>query len=342
MNLIKDKIVTFCIKDIHKEEFHSTLLEDRFISFLIRQIKASAKDKNIIEITKLIENLENDIYPNNSFSKHKFCSNAKNNPKGREMTRFSNFLDLQLKEIVERQNALEKQILTFKSNNDINNLNNLINEKNCEIFPNPENTYNDNYYNNKNNQSFSNLNNNYNDNISYSIIKESNHNFYSNIDINPNSNNININNQNANYINIDIDKNFKEITLNNANSINNINLNNKNNYHISKNIISNFNKNNENYPTIDELVNYIETNDNENKKKKNKKKIKNSKKINSQKNPSPSILNSIKNDNNKRIIDDSIVENFKIKLYNQSEMSYQIRKIKPNLSINWLKSINNN
>ena len=43
--------------DMHKEEFYSTLLEDRFISFLIRQIKISAKDGNMEEILKIAKKL---------------------------------------------------------------------------------------------------------------------------------------------------------------------------------------------------------------------------------------------------------------------------------------------
>ena len=314
--------MTFCIQDMHKEEFYSTLLEDRFISFLIRQIKNSAKDGNMEEILKLIENLEHDSFPNSPSKQTKKAN-------GKEMTRFSSFLDLQLKEIVERQNALEKQILTLKANNDINtlnNLNNLINEKVEEIYSKSEIPYT---------KSPDESTTKINSNISHSIIKECNHHFHSHSD---NSNTLNVNNENyaKNEKNVN-NTNRKEISQNNNNNNGNTNTNTNTtkitSNHISKNMLGNFNKN-ENYSTIDELVNYIETNDSENKQKKNKKKLKSSKKK-TQQNKSPSVSK------NQRTIEESVVENFKNKIYNESSMAYQIRKVKPSLSVKWLKSINN-
>jgi hypothetical protein len=351
---------------MHKEEFYTTLLEDRFISFLIKQIKVSAKDGNMEEILKLIENLEHDFIPNknnnNNSSKVKNYSNndidnSNINNKRKEMTRFSSFLDLQLKEILDRQNALEKQIITLKTNsgkNNSSNINNITDQKNVEIYSKTEKSYNRNNINNinknKNNNSnyIKSLDNEYetlskiSNDLSHSIIKECNHHFNSknycksinSISHNNYNNNNNQINENIKYVNDE--KNLKNQQLNCREFKININAKQVINNPISKTMLGNFNKNNQNYSTIDELVNYIETNDNENKKKKNKKKIKNSKKKNSSQNKSPSIINK-----NTAIIDESVVENFRKKIYNDSEMSYQIRKIKPALSLKWLKSIDN-
>lgn len=368
---------------MHKEEFYSTLLEDRFISFLIRQIKISAKDGNMEEILRLIENLEYDTFQNNSYPNannmtKKNQKNIESKTNGKEMTRFSSFLDLQLKEIVERQNALEKQILTLKANNDINtlsNLNSLINEKVEEIYSKSDIPYCnnsatkilENNINNLQQNRSKNINQNTNNNHGHSIIKECNHHFHShsinsikksdeNLDaqIQMQMNTLKINNgmpiNNNNHLIKNHSNHNHASNLNGNNHINcKENTNNSINYntngqgnqkmnHISKNInmMGNFHHNkNENYSTIDELVNYIETNNNENKTKKNKKKRKNSKKK-TQQNKSPSV-----NKNSNRVIDETVVENFKQKIYQDSSMACQIRKIKPCLSVKWLKSINN-
>ena len=166
---------------MQKEEFYSTLLEDRFISFLIKQIKINAKEEKIEEILKLIDNLEQDSFP---VSANKIL--IENNP-NKEMTRFSSFLDLQLKEIIERQNALEKQIQSIKANNNINNINNLnkLLEKNGDDFYIKE-AQND--FINSSDEISTKINDN---SISNSIIKECNHQIHSHSNTN-NPNPINI------------------------------------------------------------------------------------------------------------------------------------------------------
>jgi len=325
---------------MHKEEFYSTLLEDRFISFLIKQTKINAKEGKIEEILKLIDNLEYDSFPNSS---NKIL--IENNPK-KEMTRFSSFLDLQLKEIIERQNALEKQIQTIKANNNINNLNNLnkLLEKNGDDFyiKKTESTLIKLNFSSDENENSSKINDK---TISHTIIKECNHHFHSNSNNQKKINtchdhihheckkihkcvNTSINNSSNN--NFDINKTENVINNNTNFNIKYKNPNPKN----SKNLLNNYEKD-ENFTTIDDLVNYIETNNDENKTKKNKKKIKNSKKKCEKKKESPST------NKTERFIDESVIDNFKKKIQKDSFYAENVRKIKPIFSIKWLKSINN-
>jgi hypothetical protein len=323
---------------MHKEEFYKTLLEDRFISFLIKQTKINAIEGKIEEILKLIDNLEFDSFPNSS---NKLL--IENNPK-KEMTRFSSFLDLQLKEIIERQNALEKQIQSIKENNNMNNLNNLnkLLEKNGDDF-----------FIKKTESTLIKLNSSSDENSikkidilkSHSIMQECNHHFHSNL------NNLNSLTSSHELLHRECKcKLIHKCVNTNINNTSNIikydskteNITNNSNFNIkyknpiqknSKNIINNQEKD-ENF-TIDDLVNYIETNNNDNKSKKNKKKTKNSKKKNENKKESPT------KNKNERHIDESVVDNFKKKIQNDSSFAENVRKIKPILSIKWLKSINN-
>jgi hypothetical protein len=340
--------VTFCIQDMQKEEFYSTLLEDRFISFLIKQIKINAKEEKIEEILKLIDNLEQDSFP---ISSNKIL--IENNP-NKEMTRFSSFLDLQLKEIIERQNALEKQIQSIKANNNINNLNNLnkLLEKNGDDFYIKE-AQND--YINSSDEISTRINDN---SISNSIIKECNHQIHSHANTINNPNPINIcndqNHGNGNVIgnhskinhyyvnpNIKNNKNEKENFPNNNGYLNIKYKNSANQKNNTQNLINNYNGKNENFTTIDELVDYIENNE-ENKTKKNKKRIKNSKKKNSGQNQNQNQgIKSPSQNKNQRIIEESVVDNFKKKIQTESCYAENVRKIKPALSIKWIKSINN-
>lgn len=139
---------------MHKEEFYSTLLEDEFISYLIREIKILAKEKKLNELINLIDHLEYDgfLNYNNLYSNNNGNNNSRQNT-AKEMTRFSLFLDNQLKEIIERQNTLELQIQSLKASNninDLNNLSNLLNLKNngsdffCPNFQKTGNTSNEN------------------------------------------------------------------------------------------------------------------------------------------------------------------------------------------------------
>jgi hypothetical protein len=321
---------------MHKEEFYKTLLEDKFISFLIKQTKINAKEGKIEEIIKLIENLEFDSFPNSS---NKLL--IESNPK-KEMTRFSSFLDLQLKEIIERQNALEKQIQSIKENNNINNLNNLnkLLEKNGDDF-----------FIKKTESTLIKVNSSSDENsikkndriISHTIIKECNHHFHCNLNNQKTlcSSHVPIHNEcklihKCVHTNINNACNSLKYDTKTENITNNSNFNIKYknpNQKNSKNFLNNYEKD-ENF-TIDDLVNYIETNDNDNKTKKNKKKTKNSKKKNENKIEIP-----IKN-KNERFIDESVVDNFRKKIQNDSSYAENVRKIKPILSIKWLKSINN-
>lgn len=71
---------TFSIEDIHQEEFNTTLVEDEFISLLISQVKIISQQLNIEEFNQLVIEIEDP-----------------NSPKSKEMTRFTNFLNQQLK-----------------------------------------------------------------------------------------------------------------------------------------------------------------------------------------------------------------------------------------------------
>jgi len=204
---------------MHKEEFYSTLLEDEFISFLIKQIKAKARENKMEQYLNLIENLDYDNFTNSNKNYNSTCiSNNKNNPTNtcnqnfsKEMTRFSLFLDNQLREIIEQQNLLERQFQSIKANNNINNLNNLNNlinlKNNAANF----------YLNNNNNFS---LNNN-NECACFNRENQTS-----------GANNINISNLSNNLINecshshVQNDSNFStHYTTSNLNTHNNVNFN---------------------------------------------------------------------------------------------------------------------
>jgi len=81
---INNKVIAFSIEDIHREEFTNTLIKDEFIYDLIIQIQTISQQLKIDEINHLIEQIEEDV-----------SSNKK------EMTRFSAFLNAQLKSFIE-------------------------------------------------------------------------------------------------------------------------------------------------------------------------------------------------------------------------------------------------
>ena len=123
----------------------------------------------------------------------------------------------------------------------------------------------------------------------------------------------------------EIVNNSNSITINNSNNINsnNINIQKQNN---SFNDIKG-----KEYYDLEQWVNYIE-NDDKNKKSK-KKKHKKSKNKNNENNKSLNKENeSIENE----------IELIKISLLNNSCNKYSIRKLKPNISENWLKKYNCN
>ena len=92
---------------MHKEEFYSLLLEDNFISYLIKETKQRANDLKKEEIINKINILEYDFknfkteynFPNdenNCKNKKDFSNIIHVNTPVREMTRFSLFLHHQL------------------------------------------------------------------------------------------------------------------------------------------------------------------------------------------------------------------------------------------------------
>jgi len=135
----------------------------------------------------LIENLEYDCFikkktpTENNSGNFNCCNKNINNNISNEMTKFSSFLDNQLKDIIEQQNALEKQyqnIQTSHNINNLNNLNNLINPKNTVSNFNQNNQSN--IQENSNNNQGMNNNNYYiqenldTNNFSLNISKSSN------------------------------------------------------------------------------------------------------------------------------------------------------------------------
>lgn len=102
--------------------------------------------------------------------------------------------------------------------------------------------------------------------------------------------------------------------------------------------INHINNKNNKFDNLDELVAYINTNDKPT--KKNKKKNMKKKNTNNNCNKSDTKSNILFN---KNIFteDESVVENFKKNIYMNSKFADSIRKIKPNFSTEWIKTLQN-